>query len=153
MTDPSFSSPRGVSALCTVSLVDRQARLLTDHFGTLRASVTLCKRVRPFTLDAWVVMPGHLHCVMTLPMGDSDFQGRWKAIRRRFVRALPQGVSAGPVWHQDIRLQELTSLVDFAGAVRACWFDPVRHEVADLPEDWVYSSIHSENYGAEVLAA
>ena len=144
---------RGVSALCTVRLVDRNARLLTDHFGALRAAVTLCKRVRPFTLDAWVVMPEHLHCLMTLPLGDTDFHGRWKTIRRRFVRALPTGVSPGPVWHQQIRLQEIASVVDYADAVRRCWFDPVRHSFADLPEDWVYSSVHREDVGAEVLAA
>ena len=93
------------------------------------------------------------YLLMTLPLGDTDFHGRWKTIRRRFVRALPTGVSPGPVWHQQIRLQEIASVVDYADAVRRCWFDPVRHSFADLPEDWVYSSVHREDVGAEVLAA
>jgi hypothetical protein len=31
-----------------------------------------------------------LHSVWTLPSGDDDFSNRWKAIKIRFVQALPQ---------------------------------------------------------------
>ncbi len=43
---------------------------------------------RPFHIDAWVVLPDHLHCVLTLPRGDDDCSNRIKAIKRRFVRAV-----------------------------------------------------------------
>jgi putative transposase len=44
---------------------------------------------RPFHIDAWVVLPDHMHCVITLPPGDGDFSNRIKAVKIRFVQALP----------------------------------------------------------------
>jgi putative transposase len=38
--------------------------------------------VRPFVIDAWVLLPDHLHCVWTLPDGDADFSTRWMIIKR-----------------------------------------------------------------------
>ena len=43
---------------------------------------------RSFHIDGWVVLPDHLHCVLTLPPGDDDFSNRIKAIKIRFVRAV-----------------------------------------------------------------
>jgi len=35
------------------------------------------------------VLPKHLHCILTLPSGDSDFKTRWALIKPGFLRALP----------------------------------------------------------------
>jgi len=51
--------------------------------------VTRC--TRPFAIDAWVVLPDHLHCVWTLPPGDDDFSTRWRLIKTIFSRALAGG--------------------------------------------------------------
>jgi hypothetical protein len=37
---------------------------------TLRASVKKVKTRLPFHIDAWVVLPDHMHCIWTLPLGD-----------------------------------------------------------------------------------
>jgi putative transposase len=39
----------------------------------LREAVRRVRRSRPFSIDAWVVLPDHLHAVWTLPPGDDDF--------------------------------------------------------------------------------
>jgi len=36
---------------------------------------------KPFTLDAIVVLPDHLHCIMRLPEVDHDYSGRWREIK------------------------------------------------------------------------
>jgi hypothetical protein len=38
---------------------------------------------RSFGIDAWVVLPDHMHCVWTLPEGDSDYPNRWRVINAR----------------------------------------------------------------------
>ena len=43
----------------------------------------------PFHIDAWVVLPDHLHCVWTLPDGDDDNSNRWRLIKQGFSKALP----------------------------------------------------------------
>ena len=45
----------------------------------------------PFTINAIVVLPEHLHCIWTLPAGDADFSSRGHAIKARFTRAIPVG--------------------------------------------------------------
>ena len=40
---------------------------------------------RPFKVDAWVVLPDHMHFIWTLPEGDRDFSTRWRLIKARFT--------------------------------------------------------------------
>jgi REP element-mobilizing transposase RayT len=76
----------------TVTLADRQASLLVDHVGLLRAAFRNTRERRSFAIDAIVILPDHLHAILTLPPGDSDFSGRWKAIKAAFTRStLQQG--------------------------------------------------------------
>ncbi|MDO9102310.1 MAG: hypothetical protein Q7U50_08655 [Candidatus Nitrotoga sp.] len=48
----------------------------------MRASIETVRVARPFVIDAWVLLPDHLHCVWTLPDGDADFSTRWMMIKR-----------------------------------------------------------------------
>jgi putative transposase len=57
----------------TVTLVDRRSTLLIDRVDMLRAAFRVARRERPFTVDAIVIVPDHLHALMTLPMDDADF--------------------------------------------------------------------------------
>jgi putative transposase len=43
---------------------------------------------RRFTIDAIVILPDHLHTIWTLPDGDADYSGRWRAIKSHFTRQL-----------------------------------------------------------------
>ncbi len=54
----------------------------------LREAVRRVRRSRPFTIDAWVVLPDHMHAVWTLPPGDDDFSTRWRLIKN-LLRACP----------------------------------------------------------------
>jgi putative transposase len=40
----------------------------------------------PFNIDAFVLLPDHLHCIWTLPQGDFDFSMRWRLIKSYFTR-------------------------------------------------------------------
>src|SRR5213075_869515 len=73
----------------TVNLLERRQTLLVDHIVTLRAAVAATSQRYPFTIDAFVVLPDHLHAVWTLPPGDCDFSTRWRLIKSRFAKALP----------------------------------------------------------------
>jgi putative transposase len=44
----------------------------------------------PFHIDAWVVLPDHMHCVWTLPAGDTAFPLRWQMIKALFSRSAPR---------------------------------------------------------------
>src|SRR3954454_12785347 len=63
----------------------------------LRASFRETRRRHPFTIDAWVVLPDHLHAVWTLPGADADFSVRWRMIKTRFARGIPKLEQRDPV--------------------------------------------------------
>ena len=56
--------------LLLIQQVKKRTDLLVEHVGRLREAVAVTKAERPFRIDAWVVLPDHLHCVWTLPGGD-----------------------------------------------------------------------------------
>ena len=74
------------------ALVDRRSSALVDHVTLLRAAFRKTRGERPFVVDAIVVLPDHLHAIMTLPPGDLDFSGRWRRIKSVFTRGV---VAAG----------------------------------------------------------
>src|SRR5205809_306106 len=77
------------SSFFTVNLFDRRLRLLTDHIESLRAAFRIVQLRHPFTIEATVVLPDHLHAVWTLPEGDADFAMRWRLVKAAFSHELP----------------------------------------------------------------
>ncbi len=75
----------------TVNLLERRRHLLVEHVDALRAAFVMTRGLRPFSLDAVVVLPDHLHCLWTLPPGDADFSSRWHSIKSSFSRNIPAG--------------------------------------------------------------
>jgi len=90
---PNFHRCRvpGGCTFFTVNLFERHGNsLLVTRIDLLRDAVRRVRRVRPFTIDASVVLPDHLHAVWTLPPGDDDFSTRWRLIKTFFARGLPK---------------------------------------------------------------
>jgi putative transposase len=91
MTDYRRNFTAGGSFFFTVNLAERRLRLLTQHIDQLRSALRQTRERHPFTIDAMVVLPDHLHAVWTLPEGDADFAKRWRLIKSAFSRNLPTG--------------------------------------------------------------
>jgi putative transposase len=73
----------------TVNLLDRSSSLLVEEIDLLRAAIQRTRNRFPFHIDAFVVLPDHMHAVWTLPPDDSDFSLRWRLIKQHFARSLP----------------------------------------------------------------
>jgi len=107
----------------------------------------------PFRIDAFVVLPDHLHAIWTLPLDDADFSTRWRLIKTGFARAVPsteprsktrlarreRGIWQRRFWEHLIRDEE-----DFARCVEYCAINPVKHGLVRRVADWPYSSFHRE---------
>ena len=48
----------------------------------LSEGIKRVKSEHPFEIDAWVLLPDHLHCIWSLPEGDKDLGRRWGKIKR-----------------------------------------------------------------------
>ena len=90
----------GATVFFTVNLADRTSGLLVREIEVLRQAVAQTRAARPFRIDAWVVLPDHMHCVWTLPEGDTDYSNRMGEIKGRFTRmVLRSGPAPTPPVH------------------------------------------------------
>ena len=81
----------------TVNLLERRRTLLVDHVDILRSAISATRLKYPFEIDAIIILPDHLHAVLTLPEDDADFPTRWRLIKTRFAKSLPKGEALTPV--------------------------------------------------------
>src|SRR5258707_12260332 len=86
MTNYRRSLVPGGSYFFTVNLADRGLRLLTDHIDLLRAAFRYTRRRHPFTVEAIVVLPDHLHAIWPLPDGTADFALPWRVFKPSLSR-------------------------------------------------------------------
>ncbi|MGH7054051.1 MAG: REP-associated tyrosine transposase, partial [Stellaceae bacterium] len=139
----------GRDLLFTVNLLGRHSALLVTHIGALREAVRTVRGRLPFHIDAWVVLPDHMHALWTLPEGDADFPSRWRDIKTVFSKPLPateqrssvivqrgeRGIWQRRYWEHTIRDDR-----DYAAHMDTIHFNPVKHGLADDPADWPFSS-------------
>jgi putative transposase len=151
MTDYRRNRVPGGTYFFTVNLLDRTSDLLTRHIISLRTAVSDVREKAPFHIDAWVVLPDHMHCLWTLPEGDADFSSRWRAIKTNLSRQLPtneprsssrmakgeRGIWQRRFWEHTIRDEH-----DYATHMDYVHFNPVKHALVPEPADWPYSSFH-----------
>ncbi|MCT4685170.1 MAG: transposase [Roseicyclus sp.] len=78
----------GAMVFFTVALAARGGDVLLREIGALREAVRVTKAERPFGIEAWVVLPDHMHAVWRMPAGDRAYGVRWGAIKARFTRAV-----------------------------------------------------------------
>ncbi len=134
----------------TVTLRDRRSRILIEQIDLLRTAFKDVVRKRPFTIDAIVVLPEHLHAVMTLPAGDADYSGRWRAIKSAFSRSLVKSGYAIPkdrrgeyrLWQRRFWEHTIWDEEDLQAHVDYTHYNPVKHGLSGRAADWPYSSIH-----------
>ncbi len=78
----------GALVFFTVTLAARGGDVLVREVGLLREAVRVTRAERPFGIEAWVVLPDHIHAVWQMPPGDRAYGVRWGAIKARFTRAV-----------------------------------------------------------------
>ncbi len=78
----------GATYFFTVN-TDRRQAVLTDEpvYHALQKAMRDLKALHPFVTNVFVVLPDHLHCILTLPPGDADYPRRWNMIKRQVCQA------------------------------------------------------------------
>lgn len=136
----------------TVNLLERGDNdLLVRHVDALRDAVRRTRVDRPFAIDAWVVLPDHMHAIWTLPDGDTDYATRWGAIKARFSQSIPANEYRNPsrlargergIWQRRYWEHTIRDEHDLANHIDYIHINPVKHGCATRASDWPHSSIH-----------
>jgi putative transposase len=137
----------------TANLLDRRSGLLIAEIDALREATRRARERHPFQINAFVVLPDHLHAVWTLPSGDADFSTRWRLIKIVFSKSIPRSEWLSKVrqergeraiwqrrfWEHLIRDEE-----DYRRHVEYCYINPVKHGLVSRVCDWPFSSFHRD---------
>ena len=141
----------GATYFFTVNLRDRKSRLLIERIAVLRQVVARTRVLMPFYIDAWVVLPDHMHCLWTLPENDGNFPKRWQAIKTAFSRSIPPGEALSTsrrgrgergIWQRRYWEHTIRDERDFTSHMDYIHFNPVKHGVATSAAEWEFSSFH-----------
>lgn len=134
----------------TVNLAERHGNdLLVRHIDDLREAIRTTMRDHPFSVDAMVVLPDHLHCIWQLPPGDDDFPKRWRLIKARFSRCVDGGehISVSRrrkgergIWQRRYWEHAIRDERDYQRHVDYIHYNPVKHGHVRAPHEWPHSS-------------
>ena len=142
----------GATYFFTVNLRDRQSHLLVDEIVLLRRTVMRVREIMPFHIDAWVVLPDHMHCLLTLPKDDGNFPKRWQAIKMGLSRGIEPGEKLSKsrvvrgergIWQRRYWEHTVRDERDFTAHMDYIHFNPVKHGLVERVADWEFSTFHS----------
>jgi REP element-mobilizing transposase RayT len=130
-------------------------RIITDSLG-------FCRQNKGMLLHAYVIMPTHLHLIMSAKEGHA-LSGILRDFRRFTSRAISEQLQADgnqpflrvlenagarleradvdrKVWAEDTHAEALVGEQFFMQKLKYLHENPVRKELVAKPEDWYYSS-------------
>ncbi len=140
----------------------------------LRETIERVRQKHPFFIDAWVLLPEHMHCIWTLPEGDSNYSGRWSMIKSGFsmrtkknlhkpewINASRQKHRESTIWQRRFWEHLIRDDEDYRIHVDYIHYNPVKHELVKQVKNWPYSTFHryvkkgiySENWGNKAMPA
>jgi putative transposase len=97
-----------------------------------------------------VILPDHLHAILTLPEGDADFAGRWRRLKGSFsTRLLRSGADIKrhangelALWQRRYWEHTIRDDLDFSRHVDYIHYNPIKHGLVTQVRDWPHSSFH-----------
>jgi REP-associated tyrosine transposase len=136
-------------------VTDGRAPFLCDDLAPrLLRDITRQTQARwPFTIDAMVVLPDHLHTIWTLPDQDTDYSIRLAWLKKEFTKRWLQhrgaervrsigrarerrrGIWQPKFWEHAVRDER-----DLERCVEYVHYNPVSHGVTTCPNAWRWSS-------------
>jgi len=136
----------------TVVTYQRQPIFINpEAVALLMDSINHVQQDHPFTSIAHCICPDHIHVIWKLPQGDSDYPVRWRLIKAMFSRnwipenPIPSSRSRiqkheRTIWQRRYWEHVIQDEKDLAAHIDYIHYNPVKHGLAQYPDQWEYSS-------------
>jgi len=143
----------GTRYFFTIVLQDRKSDLLIRKINELRQAVKQVIKRYPFIIDGIVVLPDHLHIIITLPPDDANYSQRLGFIKSSFSRRIealePMSASRHKkrergIWQRRFWEHVIRDELDYSRHMDYIYYNPVKHGYVKSPSEWPYSSIHRD---------
>lgn len=141
----------GATYFFTLNLLNRKSDLLIQHIEQLRIAYRKTQHHMPFILEAMVVLPEHLHILMTLPNNDHDYAKRISCLKGLFSRQIPKSEFVNGsrtqkgergIWQRRYWEHRIRDELDFQRHVDYIHYNPMKHGHVKQVQDWEYSTFH-----------
>ena len=154
MADYRRARVAGGTFFFTVVTYDRQPLLTMDAVRTaLGNAIHRARTTLPFQAEAWVLLPDHLHCIWTLPPGDTDFSARWAVIKRHVSQHCAKDAAVSlsvsrrkrnerAFWQRRFWEHQIRDEADLTKHMDYIHWNPVKHGLVKSVKDWPYSTFH-----------
>lgn len=138
-------------------VTNNRAHLFASERGRnlIGSMLRRCMLKWPFTINAIVLLPDHLHAIWTLPSGDCAYPRRWGWVKKEFakewlllggaeseVSKARQAERRRGVWQPRYWEHTLEDEDDFERHFDYIHYNPVKHGYVTCPRDWAWSSFH-----------
>jgi putative transposase len=164
-------NPGGTFFFTVVTLGRRRIFREIKYVRSLMAAMLQVQREHPFTMDAVVVLPVHLHALWTLPEGDGNYGKRWGLVKALFSKAVKEDVPGtaeinlsrmqrreSHVWQRRFWEHAIRDEPDFQKHLDYIHYNPLKLGLVRRVRDWPYSSFHRfvkegiypEDWGGEI---
>ena len=135
----------------------RRRNILThpDVRLALRNGIEHVRERMPFTIDAWVLLPNHLHAIWTLPPNDAAYEKRWGIIKAYVSGQCATLVNDGAArstsrikrrendfWQRRFWEHQIRDEHDYERHVDYIHYNPVKHGLVKQAAQWPYSTFH-----------
>ncbi|HUR41924.1 MAG TPA: transposase [Verrucomicrobiae bacterium] len=126
----------GATYFFTVVTAARQPALVRpDVRDALRRAFKATSARWPFSMEACVLLPDHLHCLWRMPEADADFSRRWSTIKRLTTQSIGTSIWQPRFWEHVIRNER-----DYERHFDYVHWNPVKHGYSRSAAEWPYST-------------
>ncbi len=116
--------------------------MLIDNINQLRYAFRTARDYHPFTIDGIVILPDHLHMVMSFPREDGDYSLRWNIIKGIFSKQIKTTESIGVsrkskrergIWQRRFWEHLIRDESDYEHHINYIHYNPVKHGYVITP--------------------
>lgn len=126
----------------TITLRNRRSDLLICQIDALFAAWRRARRRVPHRLVAFVVMPDHLHAVVTMNDGCDNYSRLIQDIKKGFTRRICHGIKTDSPWQARFWEHTIRDERDLRNHIDYVHINPIKHGYVTQLIDWPHSSYH-----------
>ncbi len=149
------NTPGGTYFFTVVTYRRREILTEPESRTILREVIKEVKQKYPFTVDAWILLPDHLHSIWTLPPGDIEYPKRWGMIkagfskqakslfhRQEWMNETKTRRRESTIWQRRYWEHQIRNEDDYRRYMDYLHYNPVKHRLVRRVIDWPYSTFH-----------
>jgi len=144
--------PGGTYFFTVVTYLRQPIFLDENAITAFKKSLIKIKNDHPFTINAIVILPDHIHTIWTLPENDANYSTRWRLIKtdfsRHWIKKMPNPLeksasrmmkNENTIWQRRFWEHTITNKDDYLQHLEYVSYNPVKHGYVNDPKDWHYT--------------